>query len=179
MGCEMGRDNTPSVPFVRGAFSFVEILIVVVIGAIVAMIVVPRVFGVSDYARASALASDLDTARRLISLYKLQHGGRSPHFNEFGQKDENNFIARMTSRTDEDGKLDPNGTCGPYLTEWPANPYCADAIARQILFGKTADTPLDGTAGWYYSKLTLQLHINAPTDISKMHEVLKKAEPFN
>ena len=175
----MDRDNTCSVAFVRGAFSFVEILIVVMTMAILAMIVLPRITGVSDYARASALASDLGTARRLIALYKQQHRGRSPHFNEFGQKDENNFIARMTSPTDEHGKLDPNGTCGPYLTEWPANPYCADDIARNVNFGKTAGTPLDGTAGWYYSKLTLQLHINAPTDISKMHEVLKTAEPFD
>ena len=165
-----------SIRFARGGFSFVEIMIVIVMMAILAMIIVPRVAGVSDYTRASALATDLETTKRLIELYKLEHGGRSPHVNEAGQKDEENLILRMTSKTDDKGAIDANGACGPYLREWPANPYCEPAIAQKILFGKSATTPLDGTTGWYYSKLTLRLHINAPRDAGQLHEILKTVE---
>ena len=165
-----------SIRFARGGFSFLEILIVVVMMAILAMIIIPKIAGVSDYTRASALATDLETTKRVIELYKLEHGGRSPHVNEAGQSDEENFILRMTSATDDNGAIDANGTCGPYLREWPANPYCESAIAQKILFGKLAITPLDGTTGWYYSRTSLRLHINAPGNASQLHEILKTVE---
>ena len=172
----MNGARTLSIRFGRGGFSFLEILIVVVMMGILAMIIIPRIAGVSDYARASALATDLETTKRVIELYKLEHGGRSPHINEAGQRDEENFVLRMTSKTDDKGAIDANGTCGPYLREWPANPYCDSAIAQQILFGKPTTTPLDGTTGWYYSRTSLHLHINAPSNQSQLHEILQNIQ---
>jgi len=165
-----------SIRFARGGFSFLEILIVVVMMAILAMIIIPKISAVSDYTRASALAVDLHATKKLIELYKLKHGGRSPHVNKAGEKDEDNFILRMTSKTDDEGTIDANGACGPYLKEWPTNPYCEPAIAQKILFGKPAITPLDGTTGWYYSTENLRLYINAPSDVRRLHEILKEVE---
>jgi len=145
----------------RVAYTLVEVLIVVMLLSIVAMAVIPEFVGASEDAREAAVLTDLATCRRQIQLYALHHGGRAPHVDEFGSKDTDSFVARLTQRTDPDGKLNSSGVCGPYMLEWPVNPYCdSDATGRQITFAKSALPPLDGTSGWYYSTKTGLLHSN-------------------
>ncbi|MBL7132703.1 MAG: type II secretion system protein [Phycisphaerae bacterium] len=147
----------------HGGFTLAEILIVVLILAILAMIVVPKWGDAADEARESALATDLQTARRQIQLYTAEHNDRRPEFNEGGAVDTPNFIARMTGRTDTSGKLNPSGQCGPYLTEWPANPYLSGDRARQIHFHPNPSPPRHGLTGWYYSLTTGILYANSTT----------------
>ena len=144
----------------RKAFSLVEILIVVVMLGIMAMIVMPKFASSSDDARDSALGVDYSTALRQLELYKHQHGGRCAETNEFGARDTANFINRMTGRTTFEGKLDANGQFGPYLMEWPTNPFVEGAAGSQVKFGKNP-IARDGSTGWYYAWATQKLYINS------------------
>jgi general secretion pathway protein G len=146
----------------QAAFTLVEIMIVVMLLAILAMVVVPEVAGSTDRARESALATDLQAARRQLQLYKVQHYGRSPHVDETSKKDTDNFVARLTGRTDPDGTINPAGACGPYLTQWPTNPFISDAAkAADIKFAKSETPPRDDSTGWYYSTRACELHVNS------------------
>ena len=141
----------------------IEVLIVVVFFAILAMIVVPKVLDASDDARESALLTDIQTIRRQIMLYTLEHNGRGPHLNRRGRKRYNQLIRRMTERTDIDGRFNENGTYGPYLYEWPSNPFVDSAVAQSIKFGTRTKPPRNGKKGWYCNKNTLLVSANSKT----------------
>jgi general secretion pathway protein G len=55
-------------------FTLVEIMVVVVIIGILAMLIVPRVVGRSDDARAAAAKHDLTTIFQSLKLYRLDNG---------------------------------------------------------------------------------------------------------
>jgi len=140
-------------------FTLVEIVIVVIILGIMAMIVVPRFANSADDARESALATDYNAAVRQILLYKHEHLGLLPHQKADGNSDKDNFIARMTGKTDADGTLNPSGKFGPYLLEWPSNPFMTGPAASEIKFGGDAPSSRDGSEGWYYAENTGKLYI--------------------
>jgi len=81
--------------------------------------------------------------------------------NDSGAMDTNSFVARMTGRTDPSGKINPAGTCGPYLLKWPANPFCQEAVATEVIFGILSIPPRNGTAGWYYNTNTCLISANS------------------
>ena len=147
----------------RDGLSLIELMIVVTMLAILAAIAVPRLMDASQDARESALATDLQMLRRQIRLYTEQHRGRGPHLGEDGQPDHANLQARMMGRTDEDGKLSGTGVFGPYVKDWPTNPFCPDSIAGDVLFGTDSAPPRDGTTGWYYSTDTRLVSPNSKT----------------
>ncbi|KKN81275.1 hypothetical protein LCGC14_0321120 [marine sediment metagenome] len=116
-------------------FTLVEILIVVVILGILAAIVVPQFTEASKEARESALASDLQTVRSQLELYRIQHKGDYPA-----------NTSNLMIVTDIDGAA--GADYGPYLTKFPSNP-----------FTDTATVDVDGTKGgsshgWYYKSST-------------------------
>ena len=144
----------------RGAFSLVEILIVVIMLGIMAMIVMPKFSNSADDTRESALGVDYSAVLRQLELYKHQHKGRYPDTNENGARDTANYINRMTGRTTFEGKLDASEEFGPYLMEWPTNQFVDGAAASQIKFGKNP-IARDGTTGWYYAWANQKLYINS------------------
>jgi len=114
----------------RQGFTLVEILIVVIILGILAAIVIPQFTEASDDARTSALASDLQTIRAQLELYKMQHAGTYP----------TDLVTALTTS---------DGTYGPYLTKFPSNPFVKTNP------GGVDTTTLGGsTAGWYYNATT-------------------------
>jgi len=134
-----------------GAFTLVEILIVVVILGILAMIAVPKFSDASDEARESQLLTDVQTVRRAIGLYKVQHGGRGPHLNDSAIIDPAKIVDRLTKRTDTSGKIVAGGECGPYLKTFPTNPYLTGAAASMVWWGAAQVAPRNDVTGWYYS----------------------------
>lgn len=134
------------------AFTLVELLIVVIILGILATVVIPQFTNAGEEARSAALQTNLAIMRGAINRYVLEHYGRSPDKDENGNDDSDNAVARLTGRTQPDGKLDVNGPRGPYLASIPVNPYN----------GKT-DIRLDGaaagvnTAGWQVDTVTGKL----------------------
>jgi general secretion pathway protein G len=146
-----------------GGFTLIELMIVMTVLAILAVIVVPQIMSASGEARESALRTDLTMLRRQIDIYRLQHGQRGPHLDENGQLDTAGFIARLAGRTDSDGKLNANGVCGPYVTEWPTNPFGSEAVAGDVAFAKPSPPLRNGKTGWYYSTITCIISPNSAT----------------
>ncbi len=144
----------------RQGFSLLEILIVVTMLAIIAAMVVPRFMDASNTARDSALETDLQMLRRQIQLYRLQHGGKGPHLDSAGKLDTGNLVTRLTGRTNAAGDLDAAGSCGPYMNEWPTNPYAASGVAEDVAFGTSETPPRDGKTGWYYCTATCLISPN-------------------
>ncbi len=140
-------------------FTLVEVLIVVVILGILAMVVVPQITSAVQASKESAAARIQQIVQKQIVLYKSEHGGLSPHLDETGSPDTANFVARLTGRTDPSGRLDSGGTCGPYLTSWPANPLADPAWAERVQFGRLRNG--NGKTGWYFNTVT---HVFKPND---------------
>jgi general secretion pathway protein G len=126
----------------RTGFTLFEILIVVIILGILAAIVIPQFTEASNDARESALASDLQTVRGQLELYKVQHLENYPA--------QATFVTQLTSRTLADGTVDAAGPFGPYLQKFPTNPF---AITNEdgVNFGVADPAPGDGTSGWYWN----------------------------
>jgi len=138
-------------------FTLVEILIVVIILGILAAIVIPQFTEASNDARESALASDLQTLRSQLELYKVQHLEMYPDVSAPGVLDTVNFIARLTGRTDLDSTLNAAGVFGPYLHAFPTNPF-VPLNADTVEFGIAA--PGGGTTGWYWNTDTGKISPN-------------------
>ena len=117
-------------------FTLVEILIVVIILGILAAIVVPQFTEASGDAKVSALASDLQTVRSQLQLYRLQHSGSYP----------SDIVTQLTTMTKEDGTA--GGTLGPYLTAFPSNPFTDSATVD------VNGTKGDGSHAWYFNTTT-------------------------
>ncbi len=131
-------------------FTLVEILIVVIILGILAAIVIPQFTQASQDARLSALASDLQTLRGQLELYKVQHNDKYPDLSPLGALDTGNFVNRMLQKTDQDGTLNAAGAFGPYMGKWPSNPFISvnpDVVA----FGVADPAPGDDSTGWYWN----------------------------
>jgi len=126
----------------RAAFTLVEILIVVIILGILAAIVVPQFTAASDDAKESALASDLQTVRSQLQLYKLQHKNVYP-----------SDITLLTQATDEDGAA--GGNFGPYLTKFPTNPFTDTSDVNTTAKGS-------GAQAWYYTSSAGEFAPNDP-----------------
>ena len=137
---------------VRKAFTLVEILIVVIILGILAAIVIPQFTKASDEAREAALASDLQTLRNQLELYKVQHLERYPDTSAAGEPDPSvdNFKNRLLTKTLDTGAFDVNGNYGPYLQKFPENPYVADGLKDVLVMGAIA-VPGDDSTGWYWN----------------------------
>jgi general secretion pathway protein G len=92
-------------------FTLVEIMVVVVIIGILAMLIVPRVVGRSDDARAAAAKHDLTTIFQSLKLYRLDNG-RYP-------TSEQGLQALVTKP--QTAPVPPNWR--PYLDKLPKDPW--------------------------------------------------------
>ena len=72
----IGSDKTPAQ--VRGAFTLIELLIVVIILGVLGMIVVPLVSNGAILAREAAVRSDLRSVRIAIGRFAAEHKGAFP-----------------------------------------------------------------------------------------------------
>ncbi len=143
-------------------FTLIEIMIVIMLLAILAAMVVPRLIDAQDDARESAIETDIQMMRRQILVYKVQHGGNGPHLDAEGKLDTANLSARLTERTNPDGKSTPNGSCGPYMATWPTNPFLSPAeAAGTVGFGTETTPPRDSASGWYYNTDTCVISPNS------------------
>ena len=124
----------------RGAFTLVELLIVVAIIAILAILVLPKFIGASDEAREAALMKDLQMLRNQIEVFKLHHGGVIP---------DNDIVDQLLNKTDERGSERTDGQYGPYIPIFPTNPF-TDTNSVEV----GGDSPGGGDHGWFYNRDT-------------------------
>ena len=113
-------------------FTLVEILIVVIILGILAAIVVPQFTEASSDAKLSNLTTNLQSIRAQLELYRLHHNGDYPA----------DITTGLTTKTDSDGVA--GGTYGPYLQQFPANPFVYTAAAAVLTDGAAG-------SGWSYT----------------------------
>ena len=127
----------------KKSFTFVEIVIAVVILAALAALVVPQLGRASADPDLAPLAATLQTVRAQLQRYKLQHNDTFPSLANWEQQ--------MLSKTKSSGSFSDRGACGPYLLQIPVNP----------LDGFRKISPLqDGTGGWMYDENTGQFRSN-------------------
>jgi len=119
------------------AFTLIEILIVVMILAILGSVVIAHFNDVSEDSRESNLQTNLQSIRAQLELYKMQHNDAYP----------TDITKQLTNKTDVDGVVDPNGVYGPYLPEFPANPYIEDPVKAVKTSGASGE-------GWNYNAAT-------------------------
>ncbi len=132
-------------------FTLVEILIVVIILGILAAIVIPQFTEASNDARESALASDLQTIRSQVELYKVQHNmypgyTYDPDTDTTSAWDGATFVTQLTGTTDGNGNAGTD--YGPYLQKFPANGFVSGANADAVTGDGT-----DGY-GWNFNATT-------------------------
>ena len=158
----------------RGAFTLIEILIVVVILGILAAIVVPELSSASRQAREGVLKDDLRFMREQIMRYRIQHDDVTPGYpggSMAAVPTEATFVAQMTRYTDLRGGVAGAYTevfrYGPYLTRIPDNPLTGVATVLVVPNGAAIPAP-DSTQpyGWMYKPETMEFRPNSPgTDL--------------
>ncbi len=126
----------------NSGFTLVEILIVVVILGILAAIVIPQFTQASTEARESSLASNLQTMRSQIELYKIQHSDVWPDVTDLAS-----FEADMCTQG-ADG-------FGPYLLKLPVNPFATGLVTFSS--GAGASVPA-AAKHWYVNTTDNTLH---------------------
>ncbi|MHC4120029.1 MAG: type II secretion system protein [Planctomycetota bacterium] len=141
----------------RSGFTLVEILIVVVILGILAAIVIPQFTEASTEAKTSALATDLQSVRSQIELYKIQHNDNLPGVvngtHTAGGGGVTNFVAALTGTTDIFGEPNDLGEYGPYLQKIPMNQFVDSDVVGMSDLGANGAPGVDisGDQGWYFN----------------------------
>jgi len=116
----------------RGAFTLIEVLIVVIIMAVLAATIIPQFADSTTDAKRSALEFNLHTMRSQAELYRM-HSGSYPA-----------TLTDLTSTT-------PDGY-GPYIDAVPENPFNGSAAEAAVSSVPTG--PNGSGEGWLYMKTT-------------------------
>jgi len=137
------------------AFTLVEILIVVVLLAILAVIVIPSLSRGTTMAKESALASEIGMLRRFMLVYASQHLEVSP-----GYPNGNRAVAPTGDTFRDQAMLSSNAQgqtaavgapgfkYGPYLSKIPANPFNGKDTIEMLANGQAFPANADDSHGW-------------------------------
>jgi general secretion pathway protein G len=152
----------------KRGFTLVEILIVVVILGILAAIVIPQFTQASTEAKYNSLASDLQSLRSQIQLYKVQHNDNAPAQATF----EDQMVLTTTINGGVNGGATPKQRDatydrGPYLERIPANPFTNSATIVDWGTGAAG-----GTDGWEYNAATGEIRAAPDTVDTAAHQAL-------
>lgn len=118
----------------RRGFSLIELLIIVSIIGILAAIVIPTFSNANETAKAGALASQINTVKKSLILYKNDHNGTYP---TDAQLITNQWQA-LTTTTDIDGDV-AGSDYGPYFIKPPFNAFMDSSVVAA-----------DNSAAWQY-----------------------------
>jgi len=130
----------------RGAFTLIEVLIVVVIMAILAATIIPQFTDSTKDAKSSTVQFNLHTLRSQIQLYRTQHTGAAPTAS----------LAELMASTDGTGATGTGAAYpyGPYLREIPTNPFNNSKAVKVITNDPAQAGDVTGTNGWLYNLTT-------------------------
>ncbi len=145
----------------RYGFTLMEVLIVMMVFAIMAVTVLPQFTAANDDALDAALRENLKKLRTQIELYRLQHRGQYP---AHGSRSSEDFLDAMLLSSDADGSTGPAGTksLGPYFEgRLPANPYSGGTKVRIVDNISEALPDDDPVFGWIYCPATGKIKANS------------------
>jgi general secretion pathway protein G len=135
----------------RGAFTLIEVLIVVVIMAVIAGVVIPRVVDTGADAKQSTLKHNLHVMQSQIELYRLSHQGNRPAIQGDG-------LPQLTSATNALGEIGSSGPAypfGPYVAAIPLNPFDGSGKVTAVASPGQRPTGVVGSlGGWQYDSAT-------------------------
>jgi prepilin-type N-terminal cleavage/methylation domain-containing protein len=136
---------------VRGAFTLIEVLMVVTALTIIAGVVVPQVTTVMDDARHAALLKDLREFTFAIERYRMDHNGLPPDLIQ----DEK--LIQLMQTTDADGNVGVGSQYGygPYLLTVPRNSL--NKVTRVFRENSAPPSSLSSRVGWIYHPPTGQM----------------------
>lgn len=143
-------------------YTAAEILLIGLLLMILAFLVTPGAIHAYDSIMESRLQKNMQHIYDRIIQYRADHNGAGPHLDENGEIDTERMINRMTSGTFPNGMISRYGPCGPYMQEWPSNPFSPNAISQTVKFGFSKNSPRDGSSGWYYDLNTCLVSPNSP-----------------
>lgn len=163
MGLDSPRSHLFRDPRRVGAFTLIEILIVVVILGILASIVIPQFSNASHEAREAMLKDDLRFLRTQITVFKAEHRDVSPGYpagDPAASATEADFTAQMTGYTDTRCAVSVSAQAGfpfgPYLEHVPVNPI--NGRDTMLIVGPgTLPSSASGTYGWVYQPSSLTI----------------------
>ena len=122
----------------RRGLSLIELMIVVTLLAILAAMVLPSFSNANETAKSSALASQLNTVKKSLTLYKSDHNGAFP---TDAQLITNQWQV-LTNTTDVDGAVS-GSDYGPYFLKPPFNAFMDSNVVAA-----------DNSAAWQYDSST-------------------------
>jgi len=150
------------------AFTLVEILLVVVLLAVLAVIVIPAFADSTKTAKQSALAQDLKVLQRFVLVYKGLHLEVSPGYpggNTSMTPTQAAFVAQATMATNTQGVTQPVGTAGydrgPYVAKIPANPVNGLNTIEMLGDGESFPDAADDSHGWIYKAATGEIRADS------------------
>lgn len=151
----------------KRAFTLIEVLIVVSILGILAAIVLPIFQSHSQQAKEAAAKDNLRILRNAIELYATEHNDMPPGYCDNGDMAPMFWLyPQFTAYTSYNGI--PNATrsasfaFGPYLSEFPANPFNNKSIVRRMDDSTPLPESADGSFGWIYKPATKTIRIDFP-----------------
>lgn len=128
----------------RNGFTLVEILIVVIILAVLAMIVLPLFANSTNDSRKAALVDQLHQVRVQVQLYTLQHDDTRPFLSDLDWDD------LITITQDAAG-----ANRGPYLQRVPRNPMNQFTRVLVVNADPAFGDPVAGAEiGWVYNPMS-------------------------
>ncbi len=137
------------------AFTLVEILIVVVLLAILAVIVLPSLSKGTTMAKESALASEIGMLRRFILVYASQHLEVAPGYpngDTSASPSGDIFRDQAMLSSNAKGQTAAVGTSGypygPYLSRIPENPFNGKDTVETLANGQAFPAAADDSHGW-------------------------------
>ena len=145
---------------VNRGFTLVEVLIVVVIMAVLAAVVIPQFSASTDDAKRSTGEFNLSTLRSIIQIYKAQHGATTP-----AHDNATKTLPGLMAKTLANGTIDAAGPYGPYLVEFPENPYTSkkDVALTTKTTLAAGDVTAGNAGGWLYNVTTGQIWLDSNT----------------
>jgi general secretion pathway protein G len=152
----------------KRGFTLVEILIVVVILGILAAIVIPQFTQASTEAKTNSLASDLQSLRSQIQLYKVQHNDNPPALGTFADQMIycTDVLHNVKPGANSAAKVRDATFCfGPYLERVPANPFTNSTLIADWASSAVTD-------GWEYNAATGEIRAAIDTIDPNAHQSL-------
>ena len=151
----------------KKAFSLVEILIVVVILGVLAGIVMTQLAGATSDARSASAKTILETMRKQIEMYALQHSGIAPGYpngDTTAAPSPMTFVWQMTYGSKRTGEYASPGTAGypfgPYLRTFPKNPFNDEWGITMIANNGSFPAAATGNLGWIYKPATREIRLD-------------------